>query len=172
MGKSTTKNPGAASARGEATRNNVHGALPRDNADVYENPYLPDEHYEDGTVCVGCGAVYSNQHWTVDEHKRDALIGTGLGNEILCPGCRKISGRDPQGIVTLRGDYWRQHREEIVNLIRNEEQRGTNTNPLERIIDIRDEDGCLIIETTNVKLAQRIGAHVDKAHNGKVEYKW
>jgi NMD protein affecting ribosome stability and mRNA decay len=116
--------------------------------------------------------VFQNQHWTLDEKKRDLLVSSGAANPIVCPACRKIASHDPHGIVTLRGDYWPQHREDILNLIRNEEARGMAANPLERIIDIREEEDALIIETTNEKLAQRLGRSIHNAHKGAVEYKW
>lgn len=172
MGKSVSKNPTVTHAAASPQVRTPKAVLARDDLQEYDDPYLPDQHYEDGTVCTQCGAVYANQHWTLDEKQRAKMMGGAVKHETTCPGCKKIAERNPHGIVTLSGDYWPQHREEILNLIRNEEQRAVGTNPLERIMDIREEDGALVIETTNEKLAQRIGRHIDKAHNGQIEYQW
>jgi len=174
MGKSMSKNPVAANHPVASPKSrSPKGVLARDELQEYNgDTYIPDGHYPDDTVCARCGAVYQNQHWTLDDKKRDTLLAAGSPNEVTCPGCKKIAERNPGGIVTLRGDYWPVHREEILNLIKNEELRGMQTNPLERIMDIREEADCLIIETTNEKLAQRIGRHVDKAHSGALEFKW
>lgn len=149
-----------------------HAEHPRDNIQDFDDPYRPDRHLPAETVCSRCGAVYVNQHWTFDEERKRMLLGAGQAHEVICPGCKKIADRNPQGVVTLHGDYWPGHRDEILNLIRNEEARGMNANPLERVMEIREENGRLIIETTNEKLAQRIGRQMAHAHNGKVQYKW
>jgi len=172
MGKSSAKNPMVNHPMGNPGNPNPRSVAPRDAINDWHDPYLVDGHPPDGTVCSQCGAVYHNQHWNWDDRRRDTLVAAGTTNTIVCPACRKIQGQDPHGIVTLSGDYWPQHREEILNLIRNEEARGTSTNPLERIMDIREEDGSLIIETTNEKLAQKIGRAVHGAHNGDLEYQW
>ncbi len=127
-----------------------------------------DGHYP---VCSSCGALYRNQHWTLDPKRAEVLEQSGA-NTVICPACRKIQAKDPAGIVTLSGDYWPEHREEILNLIRREEARGAQVNPIERIMEIREEEGKLIIETTMEKLAQRIGHRIHSAHKGVVDYKW
>ncbi len=172
MGKSTSKNPMATHPIASPRVGNPHVILPRDTIDDFDDPYIPDESREAGTLCARCGAIFENAHWYFDERKRSLLENSGVAKAILCPGCVKVDERNPQGIVTLSGDYWKEHREEILNLIRNEEQRALGVNALERIMDIREEDGQLVVETTNEKLAQRIGRRIDKAHNGEVEYRW
>lgn len=64
------------------------------------------------------------------------------------------------------------HREEIVNLIRNEEERAMDINPLGRIIAITEENSKMVVTTTNEKLAQRIGRELKKAYRGRTEYHW
>lgn len=172
MGKSVNINDTATNPILKNATTDPRNVMPRDQVQNWGDPYFPDQHYPDGTVCTGCGAVYHNQHWNWDDKKRDLLINSGAANEVLCPGCRIASSRDPQGIVTLKGDYWPAHREDILNLIRNEEHRGTHDNPMERIINIREEAGALIIETTTEKLGQRIGRAIHKAHKGDIQYDW
>lgn len=176
MGKSREMNPMISHPVNKPGIRDPRTVLARDQIPNYESerpdPEIPDLARPDNTLCTECGAVYQNQHWVLDEKKRQLLIASGAANEVICPGCKIVAERNPQGIVYLSGDYWPAHREEILNLIRNEEARGMSTNPLERIIDIRDEDNTLIIETTNEKLAQKIGRSINKAHSGDLEYKW
>jgi hypothetical protein len=172
VGKSFGKNAMASNPIASQATRDSRTVLARDQVQDFDDPDIPDRHLEEGTVCSRCGAVYHNQHWVFDEKRREMLLAAGTGKQVVCPGCKIVAERNPQGIVTLSGDYWPQHREDILNLIRNEEARGTNTNPLERIIDIREESGSLIIETTNEKLAQRIGRSVHRAHKGEVDYRW
>lgn len=65
-----------------------------------------------------------------------------------CPACRKIADGFPSGVVTLRGKFLQTHRDEILAIVRNEERRARETNPLERIMATR------------------------KAYQGTVSYKW
>jgi hypothetical protein len=172
MGKSASKNPMVAHPVASPSIDNPRSILAREEIHNFGDPDLPELSYPQDTVCSRCGAVYHDQRWSLNEKRRDLLLGAGTPHQVVCPGCVKIQERNPQGIVTLRGDYWARHHEEILNLARNEEARGLSDNPLARIIDVREEDGRLVIETTNAKLAQKIGRSIDKAHNGELEYQW
>jgi hypothetical protein len=172
MGKSTSKNPNVSQPAAGNRTQTPHAVRPRDQVQDLDDPYLPDRHLPEGTLCSQCGAVYHDQHWVFDAARRERLQARGNNHEVVCPGCRKVADHDPHGILTLHGDYWPLHRDDILNLIRHEEERGLNANPLERIMNIREETDCLVVETTNEKLAQRIGRQIDKAHKGRLEYKW
>jgi DNA-binding transcriptional regulator WhiA len=75
-------------------------------------------------------------------------------------------------VLRLSGDFVWEHKEEILNLIRNESGRAQATNPLEGILSLDSGDGGIEITTTNEKLAQRIGKALHKAYAGRVEYRW
>jgi hypothetical protein len=156
----------------DTRREVAQGVLPRHDIHDFDDPYLPQQHLGENTVCPRCGAIYHNQRWTLDAAKSDLLLAAGTPDEVICPGCRKSADRDPQGILTLGGDYWPAHRDEILHLFRNEENEAMGKNPLGRIMGMREENGCLVIETTNEKLAQRLGRSLKKAHHGQVEYQW
>jgi hypothetical protein len=64
------------------------------------------------------------------------------------------------------------HKDEILRLIRNEENRAKGINPLERIIEINESAEGVIVTTTNEKLAQRIGRSVKSAYQGHTSYRW
>ena len=73
--------------------------------------------------------------------------------------------------MTLKGDFLKQHKQEILNLIHNEDARSKKYNPLKRIMKINEKGGEIEILTTSAKLAQRIGSILFKAYSGEVEYK-
>lgn len=171
MGKSTSKNPNINHPTANPGTPDPRAVLARDQIHDFDDPDRPDLGYPEDTVCSRCHAVYRNKHWTRDDRRAETLLQAGA-NQVVCAGCSIVEQRNPRGIVTLSGDYWPQHREEIFNLIRNEEARGIETNPIERIIDIREEGDRLIVETTNEKLAQKIARSINKAHSGTLVYHW
>lgn len=65
---------------------------------------------------------------------------------VLCPACQKIRDRYAEGHVTLRASpLLNTHKDEILQLIRNEEEPAKRVNPIERIIRdhrVGRRDGC------------------------------
>ncbi len=153
----------------------LYSPASRKNVDRETDPYIPRKSASDVGICPKCRAIYRNKRWVIDGKEFTALTRKGAGTGIAwrrCPACRKIADGFPAGMVTLSGGYLRDHREDILNLIRNEEKRAMGINPLERIIRMEDKGEGLEIATTDEKLAQRIGREVRKACRGTVEYKW
>jgi hypothetical protein len=64
------------------------------------------------------------------------------------------------------------HKDEILRLIRNEEERAKGLNPLERIIEITESPEGVIVTTTNEKLAQRLGRTLKSSYQGDTSYHW
>jgi hypothetical protein len=70
--------------------------------------------------------------------------------------------------MELRGDYFRLHWTEILNLVRHVEQKETSRHPLERIVAIEDTRDGVRVATTGVHLARRMGDAVARAHHGEL----
>ena len=130
-------------------------------------PYLPKGGYPDGTFCKGCGIVYRNKRWQME-----SIPPSQHSGEVFCPACQRIQGEDPAGVVTLSGPYLAQHREEILNSIKQQEAKHRVKNPLGRIMEIKEEDGLITVTTTEDKLAQKIGREVYKSQKGELHYQW
>jgi NMD protein affecting ribosome stability and mRNA decay len=154
-------------------RRNIH-----DNDD----PYRLAGALAEGTICSECGAVFHGGRWTLNDELRRKLEKARaqeharqahpMNHSTLCPGCRKAQDHCPGGVVTLRGDYLTRHHDEIMALVRNEEKKAVGVNPTERIIQVLEQNGDVVIETTNEKLAQRLGRAVHRACHGDIQYKW
>jgi NMD protein affecting ribosome stability and mRNA decay len=129
-------------------------------------PYQPKLGLPDGTVCKGCGIIYRNKRWEVGETMAPA------SGDVLCPACQRVVSQDPAGVVTLSGPYLAQHREEILNSVKQQEAKHREKNPLGRIMEIKDEDGGITVTTTEDKLAQKIGRELYKSQRGELHYKW
>lgn len=140
--------------------------------DTCKDPYLPKGGSHDMALCKQCHAIYHNKRWYLDEGLYAKNIDLPSTVSVTCPACQKIKDNFPGGIVTLTGDFLQEHKKDILNLIKNEEERARGFNPLERIIKISSGSKKMEISTTNEKLAQRIGRKIKKAFSGEVEYKW
>jgi NMD protein affecting ribosome stability and mRNA decay len=135
--------------------------------------YIPRGASRSVSICGSCRAVYMNKRWYVDGDTVKAAGAEMKTVLVVCPACLKIRDNFPGGIVTLRGDYVLAHKQDVMNLIKNEEERARGFNPLERVMSIKENGhGGLVVSTTNEKLAQRLGRAIKKAFHGEVTYQW
>lgn len=135
--------------------------------------YLPRGGSRSVSVCGTCRSVYKNKRWYAGEKDYESAMKSAATGTTVCPACMKIRDNFPGGIVTLKGGFVLPHKTDLMNLIRNEEERARGLNPLERVIAIKENGfGSIVISTTNEKLAQRIGRAVRKAFHGEVAYHW
>lgn len=150
----------------------IHSMNKRKSMDTTRDPYMLKGSISEAALCRRCHATYQNKRWYLSKDSYDKKAKLKDIKIILCPACRKIKDSFPGGIVKLKGNFLREHEEEIMNLIRNEELRAMGFNPLERIIEILHTREGIEVKTTNEKLAQRITRRLERAYHGKVEYKW
>ena len=137
------------------------------------DPYLPRGASRSVSLCESCRAVYMNKRWYSDGSVSMSAKKMPEIVNVVCPACMKIRDNFPGGIVTLKGDYVLPHKTDLMNLVRNEEERARGLNPLERVIAVKENGfGSIVISTTNEKLAQRIGRAIKKAFHGAVSYRW
>ena len=136
---------------------------------VERDMYLPRLDPKGVLQCSGCGAFHYRRHWTLTPPA--GFSGQKDSHLCFCPACRKIKDRFLGGELTLRGVAV-ENRGEIARILRNEESRAREKNPLERIMRMDAANGGWRVETTTEKLAQRLGRSIKKAMGGKVAYKW
>jgi NMD protein affecting ribosome stability and mRNA decay len=136
------------------------------------DPYLPAGGMKEVALCQGCHALYRNKRWYLDPEAFAAESAEGAPHWVTCPACQKIAERYPEGIVTLKGEYFWEHEEEIRNILKNEESKAMAKNPLERIMRMNREGDDLIIETTEQKLAEHLGRALHRAHQGDLKVSW
>ena len=140
---------------------------------VTTDSYLPRGASRSVSVCESCHAVYMNKRWYSDGEVYEAVANNPETTMLVCPACLKIRDNFPGGIVTLKGDYVLPHKQALLNLVKNEEERARGFNPLERVMSIKENGhGSIVISTTNEKLAQRLGRAIRKAFRGVVSYHW
>ncbi len=137
-----------------------------------EDPYFLEEGQE-AAVCHQCHALYQNKRWFFDEKLHRKLAGTARVREVICPTCRKIKDRYPEGILTLSGEFFKDHKDEIVTLLEKEAARVAARSVGHRIMRLTPEGkDRLIVETTTEKLAQHLGRAVYRAYKGELDFRW
>lgn len=114
------------------------------------------------TLCPECSAVFSDGRWTWQEQPN-------ASHRELCPACHRIHDRLPSGYVRLEGEFLLEHRGEMLDLIRNIEAREKAAHPLKRVMDIVDEDGGVLVTTTDIHLAHGIGEALHRAYKGSLD---
>ena len=131
-----------------------------------KNPYSVDKKFSEPTYCPNCELVYHEGRWVDDSLPKD-----DNANEELCPACRRERDRVPEGLIYLQGSYLEDHKDEILNIAKNNEEKARTTRPLQRIMWV-DEDGDSVeIATTSEHLARRIGKAINSAHKGELDIK-
>jgi NMD protein affecting ribosome stability and mRNA decay len=136
------------------------------------DPYVARRPKGGLAVCPGCHAIFEKKRWHLDEPRYQELTRKRAAEVRTCPACRKIKDRYTEGIMTLKWAGLRAHGEEVRNLLRQEEARARRVNPLERIMDIKQNRSEWQVTTTNVTLAQRLGNELERAFHGKAHYHW
>lgn len=130
-----------------------------------KNPYNERRKYPEPTICPKCGLLYSSGRWKVTDEQ------PAKANSELCPACRRIKDRYPGGIVYLNGDYLEEKEDEILNIVKNQEEEAKSQRPLQRIMWIEKDDKGIEIAVTNEHLARRIGKAVNDAQGGELSIK-
>jgi NMD protein affecting ribosome stability and mRNA decay len=115
------------------------------------------------TRCPQCGAVYHEGRW-------QWLTPPPSAHEETCPACHRIHDHYPAGFVTLGGDFFVEHREEILSLVRNQKTRERAEHPFKRIMKIENQAGGVLITTTDIHLARGIGDALHHAYQGELDF--
>jgi NMD protein affecting ribosome stability and mRNA decay len=129
------------------------------------DPYRRQEKLPDSTVCPDCGAVFLQGRWTWND-------ADGFANQHLCPACKRTQDNVPAGVIELSGGFFHNHRQEIENLIRNEEAKEKERHPLERLMKTKEKENGLRVETTGLHLARRIGDALNRAYEGDLDLQY
>jgi NMD protein affecting ribosome stability and mRNA decay len=137
-----------------------------------QDPYLLRSAYKEPTVCPTCKLVYHHKRWFWNDEMLKELEEQGANHQ-KCPACRKIEDKYPMGILHMSGTFLSEHKDDILRMLKNEEKRAMEKNPLERIMSIEEDDeGLISVQTTSESLVLRMGRILHRAYSGDVEYKF
>ncbi len=127
------------------------------------DPYKRSGKLHEPTVCPQCGAVYHEGRWQWSARPAGA-------QEELCQACHRINDDYPAGIVTITGDFIVPHKDEILPIVRRQEEIEKAEHPLNRIIGISDEPGRIVVTTTDIHLPRRIVEALKNAFDGEISF--
>jgi hypothetical protein len=136
--------------------------------DIDRETFVPRAAPKGTFRCPGCGAFYYRRRWSLAAPPGRPAVSFG---RTPCPACKKIKEHSASGELQTLG-LNEGERAEVLRILRNEEARAQEKNPLERIMRLRAENGGWRVETTTEKLAQRLGRSLHKARGGNLGYRW
>ena len=117
------------------------------------------------TLCTKCGALFLKGRWSWEKP-------TGETNKAVCPACKRSADNFPAGRIEIKGEFFNEHREEILNLITNIEKQEKERHPLERIMSVKDESDYTLVTTTGIHIARRIGDALSGSYKGDYSFKY
>jgi NMD protein affecting ribosome stability and mRNA decay len=125
--------------------------------------YRLEKKLPEPSKCIECGVVFTEGRWSWAEVP-------AVEKTTTCPACQRIADNVPAGILTLRGSFLEEHREEVIGLIRNVEALEKGEHPLERIMTLDDSADGLEVRTTGVHVARRIGDALGRSYQGDLSF--
>lgn len=131
------------------------------------DPYQSDSNPREPTVCTECGVVFQRGRWTwLPSPPAEA-------QHDVCPACRRTRDRVPAGMLSLSGDFFARHRDEIMRLVQNKVEAQMRQHPMKRIMEIEEQDdGETVITFTDRHLPRGVGEAVRSAYEGELEIKY
>jgi len=131
--------------------------------DTRHDAYKAKNKLSEPTVCPQCGAVFHEGRW-------QWLSRPAQAHEEMCPAYHRIHDEYPAGFVTAGGPFFKEHREELLQLVKNAAEHAKAEHPLKRIMKIEEQDDGILITTTDIHLARGIGEALHHAFQGELEY--
>ena len=127
--------------------------------------YKQRKKWPEPTLCTECGALFVKGRWSWKTPPKKV-------HRAICPACQRIADNCPAGYVELKGAYFAEHRDEILNLVHNVEKDEKDARPLERIGAITDKKDYTLVTTTGIHIARRIGESLSHSYKGKLSFQY
>lgn len=129
------------------------------------DPYKTRTKYQEPTVCPTCNAVFQTGRW-------QWLAPPEQAHQHLCPACSRVRDRVPGSFLTMSGEFFSAHKQEIMNLVQNYETRQKAEHPMKRIMDVTEIDGQTVVTFTDQHLARGIGDALFSAYDGELDFSY
>jgi NMD protein affecting ribosome stability and mRNA decay len=136
--------------------------LDRLQLETVKDSYKAKGKLSEPAVCTDCGAVFQAGRWQWLAKPEDA-------HQTICPACHRVRDHFPAGYITLAGDFFNEHEQEILQLMHNRETQEKAQHPLQRIMAIEKTKEGTLVTTTDIHLARGIGEALHHAYQGELE---
>lgn len=113
------------------------------------------------SVCPQCHAVYHRGRWLWERVAENAPAH-------LCTACRRVQDKHPGAALVLIGGFVETHRSEILDAARQTEAQVRERDALQRIMDVQNRDGSMLITTTELQLARDLGEALRRKYGGEI----
>ncbi len=152
---------------GKNTNPALHGRHDRLIKERVHDPYKSRQKLSDPTLCPECKAVFSAGRW---QWLEGVLKPT---HKSTCPACSRVHERNPAGILTMGGEFFQGHRDQIMNLLHNKVDAEKALHPLKRLMDIEErDDGKVVATFTDTHLPRDVGAALAHAYKGELDIQY
>lgn len=129
------------------------------------DPYKLPLKLSEPSVCPDCGAVYHLGRW-------QWLLRPDAAEEVLCSACHRIADHFPAGFLHISTELTPNQRDQLLHLIKHHETKASTEHPMERIMEIDEKPGHILITTTSVHLARDLGMAIEDAFHGSLQLKY
>lgn len=136
------------------------GVIKERDHDAYRADHKPPE----PTACPTCHATFHAGRWQWGAPVAGA-------HEALCPACRRIHDAFPAGYLTIEGDFFKLHRDELLRLVEHRAEHVKAEHPLQRIMAIEETDDGVLVTTTDTHLARGLGEALHHAYQGELNFR-
>ena len=128
------------------------------------DPYMTRSKPIEPTVCPECGVVFTSGRW-------QWLTGAPDGaHQERCPACHRIHDKVPAGFLTLSGEFFDEHRDEIMHLVHNKVEEQKAQHPMNRLMNVEGQEaGGVVITFTDVHLPRGVGTAIKHAYEGDLD---
>lgn len=118
-------------------------------------------------VCSKCHAVHNGKRWNgaheISRRKLEEMEKT------LCTACKRMRDKVALGTVHLNGEVIVLRKDEIMRMIRREEEIEKSRNHCSQILDVKCDGQKMTVQTVNSLLAIHIAKQFKKAFKGRME---
>lgn len=131
--------------------------------ELVHDPYKSKHKLPEPTVCPDCGALLHHGRWQWGDSPAGA-------HQEPCPACHRVRDGVAAGFLTLRGEFFAAHREEIMNLVHNTEAKAKKEHPIERLMGTEELEDGLLITFTDAHLTRGVGEAIHHAFKGELDF--
>ena len=134
------------------------------------DPYRSQSKPGGRVLCPVCGAISLKGRWVPATRKSIRSLPDGELKRTACPACLQKKQRFAQGVVELRGESWKENRDQVERTISNSEKIARSRNDQERVLWTGGSRGIMKVYVSLPELARRIGRELEKSFHGEAEY--